>query len=347
MTNLSFHMKRLWSKYLLEYERELYVEGAMVTEDTDHSRQPIWKTADHTSDASSMGPRKMAKTGSCDKAVATQLVGQCLLGQDSIMQDAQAADGASEDSPICPQVTVRLNSENQTCISGSMQLHSESPQQLQQEVHPYKNVWLVVPTSVAESLAVSSQTVEVGTGSEGSFGEHTQSPRSIAVVQSSMLKDDPLPESFQGEQTRVTANLGVQLQDQQEDPAPVEPPSAVVDAGGHMQLMCLDEWYKQRLEELRANHEEDMTKMKETIDSLKSRISVLEGNLTAMGSMAEGARICFNALLQAVQSSAAPSLPLLKLLAISAHQHSTPECGLAGSSSAAREPSTPPNSGSR
>ena len=74
--------------------QELYVEGAMVTEDTDHSRQPIWKTADHTSDASSMGPRKMAKTGSCDKAVATQLVGQCLLGQDSIMQDAQAADGA-------------------------------------------------------------------------------------------------------------------------------------------------------------------------------------------------------------------------------------------------------------
>lgn len=78
----------------------------------------------------------------------------------------------------------------------------------------------------------------------------------------------------------------------------MEASAAVVDATGHMQIMCLDEWYKERMEELRASHAQDMEKMKTMIDELQTRITELEGNLTAMGSMAEGAHMCFNALLQ-------------------------------------------------
>lgn len=48
---------------------------------------------------------------------------------------------------------------------------------------------------------------------------------------------------------------------------------------------------------------------------------------------------------QAVQTSAVPSIPLLKLLAIASQQQQASECGVPGSSNAAREPSTPPNSG--
>lgn len=303
-----------------------------------------------------MGPRKMAKTASCDKAVAASLVGQCLLGQDSVMQEALTTDGNTSigDSRACPQlgkppalhkIAVRLESEPQTCGPGSLQLRGEAAQQLQPDVQPYNNVWLVVPTSVAENFAVSSQTVDLGTGSEGSFGERPQSPSPIAVVQSPMLKDEPMTQQSPGQQASVAGKLGLQLHDQQQEPAAVEASAAVVDAAGHMQIMCLDEWYKERMEELRASHAQDLEKMKTMIDELQTRITELEGNLTAMGSMAEGAHMCFNALLQAVQTSAVPSIPLLKLLAIASQQQQASECGVPGSSNAAREPSTPPNSG--
>lgn len=42
-------------------------------------------------------------------------------------------------------------------------------------MQPYNNVWLVVPTSVAENFAVSSQTVDLGTGSEGEWKGHRRS----------------------------------------------------------------------------------------------------------------------------------------------------------------------------
>lgn len=50
----------------------------------------------------------------------------------------------------------------------------------------------------------------------GSFGERPQSSSPIAVVQSPMLKDEPITQQSPGQQASVAGNLGLQLQDQQQ-----------------------------------------------------------------------------------------------------------------------------------
>lgn len=357
MTNLSFHMKRLWSKYLLDYEREMFSSGAMLTEDSSPLRQPCRRASGNLSDASPKAQRKRQKPNGCEEPAVGILVGQPChaletpehnVGMEASMSVADIAASLQLRKPASLNDSgAGLGAGPQTCLLGSSSLHCEASQQLQQDIQSCNSIWVVLPNSPGvQNFAIAGETTELAVGNADQPAGGNQRSSHVPIVRSPVMKDESAVANLA--QRLVAANHELSLHSQQQEPPTVEASPMGAEAAGQVQFMSIEEWCKQRIGELCTEHTQDIKKMKDKIDDLQQRIQELEGNLSSLGSIADEARWSFNTLLQIVKPNTGVASSMTKLLALSSQQQQPPPTSrpdLNGHTKTEREPSTPPNSG--
>jgi len=361
MTNLSFHMKRLWFKYLLDYERELYQVGAMQVDESEYAncrpKMRNKRSDDQLLESLSRIHNKRRRPEDAETSAPHASTDASPMTQEGIMQEASAERGLQRrgltscrvhlgEQTMAQQAHVALAApQPQTLYLAASQPPGKDFQPQQQAaVQQCGNILLVLPASAPERMAMNEQAAalavanaehqDMASGGNGQIAiaksegglvlpvqetvdqiahhsrhrhrEQQEQPASASPVASAKRIEryqQVQPASASPDETVKHFNV------QQEQPAPATAPTPE-----DLQVMCLEEYYRQRIEYLESRREEELMSIKSTIDNLQGRIRELEGNLASTTSVAEETQLYLETLLQVVQPNAGAVGPLVKKL---------------------------------
>eukprot|EP00803_Ostreobium_quekettii_P003955 evm.model.scf_1224.5 EVM.evm.TU.scf_1224.5 scf_1224:42116-47812(-) len=373
MTNLSFHMKRLWFKYLLDYERELYQVGAMQVDESEYSssrpKMRSKRSDDQLLESLSRIHNKRPRPEDPPTGVTPGAVEVSRMTREDIIQEASAEAGIPRrcltsckvhlgEQTTAQQAHVAAMAPQPQALylaAGQPQGKDFQPQQ-QVAVQQCGNILLVLPASVPERMATGEQAAAVAATNAEHQDGHRGGDGQIAIAKNE--GGLVLPIQLTADQVAHHSRHHLREQEQPATPSSVsrvngferyqqvQPPSASPDdAMAHVtalqelpkpatastpediQIICLEEYYRQRIECLESRREEELKDVKGTIDRLEGRIRELEGNLASTASVAEETQLYLETLLQVAQPNAGAVGPLVKKL-FSVHCHRQPSNGM-------------------
>lgn len=296
MTNLSFHIKRLWTKYLLDYERERHPDAAMSLEETDPVSTPNVQVGSKNPSESILpvSPRKRCRAENIE---GTRIPDTVPCSGIPRMEISQHHPGGGSSNNSCGK------GRSHEIITSSVTAAEQSG-----KMHPNPDDVSSEPTMVHNTSQVVQQwgnSLLLLLPAAGPSTNQTFQDAAVVNVDSEACKGESEDlHAASGHGGIVHEVLAQPTECTQIDASST--PTALV--AGNVEVIGLEEFYKRQVSELQSKHEEKVTELNGVIKKQQQRIHELECILQSTSATARETRWYLNTLLPAtVQPESRPA----------------------------------------